>query len=72
LTAGEAQTAAPDLTEALAATGTGAFRAAQPRTIRRGALDWIRTAKTPETRAKRIRDVADSAAQGLCPSPFRR
>ena len=47
LNAVEAQTPAPDLTEALAATGTGAIRAAQPRTIRRGALEWIRTAKTP-------------------------
>ncbi|HLQ20016.1 MAG TPA: YdeI/OmpD-associated family protein [Tabrizicola sp.] len=62
----------PDLTEALAATGTADFWAAQPRTIRRGTLEWIKMAKTAETRAKRIRDVTDSAAQGLRPSPFRR
>lgn len=62
----------PDLTEALAATGTAAFWTTQPRSIRRGALEWIKTAKTPETRAKRIHDVADSAAQGLRPTPFRR
>lgn len=62
----------PDLTEALAATGTADFWAAQPRTIRRGALEWIKTAKTPETRAKRIADVTGSASQGLRPSPFRR
>jgi uncharacterized protein YdeI (YjbR/CyaY-like superfamily) len=62
----------PDLTEALAATGTAEFWTAQPRTIRRGALEWIKMAKTPETRAKRIHDVTDSAAKGLRPSPFRR
>lgn len=68
----EALTLPPDLTGALTATGTAEFWAAQPRTIRRGALEWIKTAKTPETRARRIRDVTDSAAQGLRPSPFRR
>jgi uncharacterized protein YdeI (YjbR/CyaY-like superfamily) len=62
----------PDLTAALAATGTTDFWAAQPRSIRRGALEWIKTAKTPETRAKRIQDVTDSAALDLRPSPFRR
>ncbi len=61
-----------DLTEALASTATARFWAAQPRTIRRGTLEWIKMAKTPETRAKRIKDVTDSAAQGLRPSPFRR
>jgi uncharacterized protein YdeI (YjbR/CyaY-like superfamily) len=62
----------PELTQALAATGTTDFWVAQPRSIRRGALEWIKTAKTAETRAKRIRDVTDSAARGLRPSPFRR
>ena len=62
----------PDLTEALHTTCTAAFWSAQPRSIRRGMLEWIKTAKTPETRAKRIRDVTDSAAQSLRPSPFRR
>jgi uncharacterized protein YdeI (YjbR/CyaY-like superfamily) len=62
----------PDLTKALAATGTAAFWSAQPRSIRRGTLEWIKTAKSAETRAKRIRDVTDSAAEGLRPSPFRR
>jgi uncharacterized protein YdeI (YjbR/CyaY-like superfamily) len=61
-----------DLIEALAATDTTAFWAALPRSIRRGTLEWIKTAKTAETRAKRIADVTDSAAQGLRPSPFRR
>jgi uncharacterized protein YdeI (YjbR/CyaY-like superfamily) len=62
----------PDLTAALTATGTAAFWAAQPHSVRRGTLEWIKTAKTPETRAKRIADVTDSAALGLRPSPFRR
>jgi uncharacterized protein YdeI (YjbR/CyaY-like superfamily) len=62
----------PDLTAALKDTGTTEFWAALPRSVRRGTLEWIKTAKTPETRAKRIRDVTDSAAQGLRPSPFRR
>jgi uncharacterized protein YdeI (YjbR/CyaY-like superfamily) len=62
----------PDLTDALTATSTAAFWAALPRSVRRGTLEWIKTAKTPETRARRIKDVTDSAAQGLRPSPFRR
>ena len=62
----------PDLTAALTETSTADFWANQPRSIRRAALEWVKTAKTPETRAKRIKDIADSATQGLRPSPFRR
>ena len=62
----------PDLTDALNATGTAAFWAALPRSIRRGTLEWVKTAKTPATRARRIADITDSAAMGLRPSPFRR
>lgn len=61
-----------DLTAALADTGTAAFWAATPRSVRRGTLEWIKSAKTPQTRARRIRDVTESAALGLRPSPFRR
>lgn len=43
-----------------------------PRSVKRGTLEWIKTAKTPPTRAKRIADVVDSARAGLRPSPFRR
>lgn len=68
----DALTLPPDLTAALAATETAGFWAAQPRSVRRGTLEWIKTAKTPVTRQKRIKDVTDSAAQGLRPSPFRR
>jgi uncharacterized protein YdeI (YjbR/CyaY-like superfamily) len=62
----------PDLTQALTATGTAEFWAVQPRTFRRGTLEWIKMAKTPETRARRIADVTESATKGLRPSPFRR
>ena len=43
-----------------------------PRSVTRGTLEWIKTARTKTTRAKRIADVAQSAARGLRPSPFRR
>jgi uncharacterized protein YdeI (YjbR/CyaY-like superfamily) len=43
-----------------------------PRSVRRGALEWIKTAKTEATRGKRVADVVESAAAGLRPSPFRR
>ena len=43
-----------------------------PRSVKRGTLEWIKTAKTDPTRAKRIADVVESAEQGLRPSPFRR
>lgn len=42
------------------------------RSVKRRALEWIKTAKTAPTRAKRIADVADSLRAGLRPSPFRR
>jgi len=62
----------PDLTAALEATGTTAFWATLPRSIRRGTLEWIKTARTPPTRAKRIQDVAENARAGRRPSPFQR
>lgn len=63
-----------DVPEDLAAA-LGQARAvweAYPRSVKRGALEWIKTAKTAPTREKRIADVADSAAAGLRPTPFRR
>lgn len=45
---------------------------AYPRSVQRGTLEWIKTAKTPPTRAKRIADVVASARAGQRPSPFRR
>ena len=43
-----------------------------PRSVKRGTLEWIKTAKTEATRAKRIAHVAESARDGLRPKPFRR
>ncbi|MGB3556073.1 MAG: YdeI/OmpD-associated family protein [Jannaschia sp.] len=43
-----------------------------PRSVTRGTLEWIKTAKTAPTRTGRIADVVDAAARGLRPSPFRR
>jgi uncharacterized protein YdeI (YjbR/CyaY-like superfamily) len=68
----DALIAPEDLLAALDAAGQRAFWDAIPRSVRRGTLEWIKTAKTPETRSKRIRDVVESAAAGLRPSPFRR
>ncbi len=45
---------------------------AYPRSVKRGTLEWIKTAKTALTRARRIDDVARSAGSGLRPSIFRR
>lgn len=45
---------------------------AWPRSVKRGTLEWIKTAKTAPTRVKRIADVVESAGAGLRPSPFRR
>lgn len=35
-----------------------------PRSTRRGILEWIGNAKTPATRAKRVAETADNAAEG--------
>ncbi len=43
-----------------------------PRSVKRGTLEWIKTAKTDKTRAARIAEVATSAASGMRPKPFRR
>ncbi len=43
-----------------------------PRSVKRGTLEWIKTAKRPATRAARIDDVVQSLAAGLRPSPYRR
>ncbi len=43
-----------------------------PRSVKRGTLEWIKTAKTAPTRAKRIADVVENAARGERPSPFQR
>ena len=45
---------------------------AWPRSVRRGTLEWIKTARTPPTRAALLADVVESLRAGLRPSPFRR
>jgi uncharacterized protein YdeI (YjbR/CyaY-like superfamily) len=59
---------------ALALTQKGAMPAwdAYPRSIKRGTLEFIKTAKTQTTRAARIDEVSSSAAAGLRPKNFRR
>ncbi|MGL4322081.1 MAG: YdeI/OmpD-associated family protein [Paracoccaceae bacterium] len=68
----DALIAPDDLLAALAAAGQRAFWDSTPKSVRRGTLEWIKTAKTAPTREKRIADVVTSADQGLRPSPFRR
>lgn len=45
---------------------------AYPKSVKRGTLEWIKTAKTAPTRAARIQNVVDSARAGLRPKPFQR
>ena len=61
----------PDLSAALVA-GSQAVWDAYPRSVKRGCLEWIKTAKTAPTRAARIAEVAQDAASGLRPRLFRR
>ena len=60
----------PDLAEALGDLRPGWDD--YPRSVKRGTLEWIKTAKTKATRQKRIGDVVGSLKAGLRPSPFRR
>ena len=59
-----------DLAEALGDLRQG--WEAYPRSVKRGSLEWIKTAKTHSTRSKRIADIADNLERGLRPSLFRR
>lgn len=42
-----------------------------PRSVKRGTLEWLKTARTEKTRRARLDEIAQSAAQGLRPKPFR-
>lgn len=44
---------------------------AYPRNVKRGTLEWIKTAKKAETRANRIASVVEDAAKGLRPRNMR-
>ncbi len=47
------------------------FFQSQPKSIKKTMLHWVVTAKRPETRTKRIAEIARSAAKGVKPAPFR-
>lgn len=61
-----------DLDQALQEQGLRAVWDSYPRSVTRGTLEWIKTAKTPGTRSKRIDDVIKNAGAGKRPSPFQR
>jgi uncharacterized protein YdeI (YjbR/CyaY-like superfamily) len=55
----------PDLAEAFARhTGSAEHWEAFPRSAKRGILEWIRQARKPETRARRLEETASLAARG--------
>jgi len=62
----------PDLAEALEAQEAGCVWEDYPRSVKRGSLEWVKTAKTAPTRKKRVLEIATSAAKGLRPKLFRR
>ena len=43
-----------------------------PRSVKRGTLEWIKTAKTAGTRKKRIAETVAAAREGRRPAPFMR
>lgn len=59
-----------DLARAIAAHRDG--WEAYPRSVKRGTLEWLKTAKTQPTRDKRIADIAGSLAAGQRPSIYRK
>ena len=64
-----------EVPEDLARVLEGERRAAwedYPRSVKRGTLEWIKSAVGGDTRAKRIAEVARAAAAGERPAPFRR
>lgn len=61
-----------DLAAALDAAGAGEAWQAYPRSVRRGTLEWIKSARRAETRARRIAGTAEAAAAGDRPPPFSR
>ena len=73
LDAVEALEIPPDLAAALAALPPAAETcAAVPRSVKRGILEWILQAKTPETRAKRIAGTSREAREGRRANQWRK
>lgn len=58
-----------DLENAMNASALAAWEG-WPRNVKRGSLEWIKTAKTAPTRARRIAEVAGAAQEGRRPKPF--
>jgi uncharacterized protein YdeI (YjbR/CyaY-like superfamily) len=72
LDAVEALEIPPDLVQALA--GNPAARRyfdAFPRSVKRGILEWIATAKRPETRARRVEETVTLAAENVRANQWR-
>ncbi len=62
----------PDLAKALAANKTAQkYFNEFPRSVRRAILEWIASAKKPETRAKRIEETVTSAAKNIRANQWR-
>jgi len=51
--------------------GSRAFFMGLSRSVRKRILQWVVLAKRPETRQKRIDEIAELAGQGLRPQQFR-
>lgn len=69
----EALETPPDLDEALSAypAARGYFEAF-PRSVKRGILEWIASAKTPATRSKRIAETARLANENIRANQWRK
>ena len=62
----------PDLKKAFAADQTARqFFDAFPRSVKRGILEWIASAKKPETRARRIEETVTLAARNIRANQWR-
>ncbi len=62
----------PDLEQALTEAGVRDAWKGYPQSVMRGTLEWIKTAKTPATRSKRIDDVVKNAGKNERPSIFQK
>jgi uncharacterized protein YdeI (YjbR/CyaY-like superfamily) len=73
LDAVEALEIPPDLEQALTSYSSARQNfEAFPRSVKRGILEWISTAKKPETRAKRIEETARLAQDNIRANQWRR
>jgi uncharacterized protein YdeI (YjbR/CyaY-like superfamily) len=62
----------PDLEEAFASNKAAQqYFEAFPRSVKRGILEWIASAKKPETRAKRIEETTRLASENIRANQWR-